>query len=159
MTEPIFNNYSTNNSLRLLTPAVICRDALVNLILVTSPLAKRKKIRYNNLIEAPEAPPPSNRQGCWRFCAGTRTGPEQNLIPGCCAGVARLLWEHRRNRAKTSYPGVAQLVARLLWEHRRNRAKTSYPGVAQLVARLLWEQEVARSSRVTRTIGTENCLF
>lgn len=29
--------------------------------------------------------------------------------------------------------------------------KTSYPGVAQLVARLLWEQEVARSSRVTRT--------
>lgn len=29
--------------------------------------------------------------------------------------------------------------------------QTSYPGVAQLVARLLWEQEVARSSRVTRT--------
>ena len=35
------------------------------------------------------------------------------------------------------------------------RQKISYPGVAQLVARLLWEQEVARSSRVTRTKRTE----
>ena len=33
------------------------------------------------------------------------------------------------------------------------RQNISYPGVAQLVARLLWEQEVARSSRVTRTIS------
>ena len=42
-------------------------------------------------------------------------------------------------------------VVRLFWEHTRFREKISYPGVAQLVARLLWEQEVARSSRVTRT--------